>query len=143
MMANAERMQRPAEYLLSFKADLGLTADQVGLLDNVAKSQRDSVPVRMKRLMETVQSNTKIRAAGANALAWSGPIDEKLIRAAACEQATAQTEIMIGIMRDRHVAGGDPDRSAARHAPDSGSARDDEDHEALTTQSCAAGACHR
>jgi Spy/CpxP family protein refolding chaperone len=106
MMSSAERMQHPAEYLLSFKSELGLSTDQQSLLADIAKAQQDSMPVRMARMMSSMQERQRSPGTAAKAMAWSGDIDEKAVRAEACEQATAQTEIMLGIMRDRRVAGG-------------------------------------
>ncbi|MEO7458460.1 MAG: Spy/CpxP family protein refolding chaperone [Gemmatimonadaceae bacterium] len=104
LMVNAERMSHPAEYILGFKAELSLTPHQVGLLEGVAKALRDSVPVRMQRMRDAMVSTAKDSPAAA-AMAWSGPVDEKAIRAQACTQSTGQVEAMINIVRDRHMVG--------------------------------------
>ena len=100
------RMQSPATLALTVKQELGLSPEQVQAIEARAQAEVDSGRVRYGRLMELARQNRQNKqgpmAAG---MSWTGPIDEAAIRSAVCEQAQAQADMVIGLMRDRHALG--------------------------------------
>jgi hypothetical protein len=104
MAAGGNRMLVPAQWVLSHKDDLKLTADQSKQFAALALAQTDSQKARMQRIE---RSGTVARGAamGKTLQDWEGPVDEKGIRALSREQADFQADMMLGLIRDRRAVG--------------------------------------
>jgi hypothetical protein len=105
LMARATLMQQPATYVLSLREELRLSKAQVTLLTYVAEMQRDSMPVRQARMAAAMMDGLTKSGPSQTAMKWAGPIDEVAVRAEACERSKIQSEVMLNLMRDRHVVG--------------------------------------
>jgi hypothetical protein len=107
LLANSQRMMKPAAYVLAHKTDLALTEDQVQRLETLARAQDDSVVVRQIRLTSVMSQLIRKRQESGNVpdAGWVGSINEKKLRDEACEQAGLTTEFAVGIMRDRLAVG--------------------------------------
>jgi hypothetical protein len=99
----------PARLALMMKEELGLNPKQVTAIEALVPIEADSIRARLERLTKVVRQNApSARNKGgaiAAGLSWTGPIDEAAIRAAACEQAREQADMLIGRMRDRRALG--------------------------------------
>ncbi len=95
-------LNRPAEFVLRYRADLALTAPQVARLETMASAQRDSAVVRQARMVEQMRT-ASTNSALASATSWGGPIDEPGLRDALCQQSAAQMAILLGIAWDRRA----------------------------------------
>jgi hypothetical protein len=102
MFAVTARMRSPAAMALSVKEELKLSPEQVAAIEALVPIEADSGRVRMERMMASTRQSAK---APGWSTAWTGPIDEAAVRAAACEQARTTADMMIGMMRDRHALG--------------------------------------
>jgi hypothetical protein len=106
VLAMSMRLRSPASLALTMKQELGLKPEQVAAIEALARVEADSIRARMSRVMELGRQNTSNkRGAMVVGMGWTDPIDEGAIRAAACEQARGQADILIGMMRDRHALG--------------------------------------
>jgi hypothetical protein len=109
-LAAGMRMRAPAAFALSMKQEIGLTPEQVAAVEALVPIEADSQRVRMRRMLERNQERARERPGAVVATAqammsWTDPIDEAAIRASACEQSQAQSDLMIGMMRDRRALG--------------------------------------
>jgi hypothetical protein len=107
LVASSQRTMKPASFVLSHKAELTLTADQVQQLDLLAHAEEDSLVVRQIRITAAMTRLFKKRAEGetAQSTGWVGQINEKQLRDDACEQSALQVEFMLNLLRDRQAAG--------------------------------------
>lgn len=94
----------PVEFVLQYRVELVLTAEQVAALEKLAGALRDSSVARMALLTRQAQKNAAVPGL-ASVMEWSGPIDEAAIRAASNQQAAMQAELMIATARDRRAVG--------------------------------------
>lgn len=102
MQAAAMQQSRPAEFVLTHRTELGLTAPQVATLETLVVAQRDSARARQMRAMERIRTYAANPALAA-AVSWSGPVDAAALRDAMCQQTTSQVEVVLGIASDRRV----------------------------------------
>ncbi len=107
LMANRKRTMQPASFVLSHKAELALTAEQVQRIELLAHTEDDSAVVRQIRTTAAMTRQMKERASG-NAppsTGWAGPINEKQIRDDAIQMAGVQADIVLTLLRDRQAVG--------------------------------------
>ena len=102
MQARAAQQMKPAEFVLQYRTDLGLTAPQVAALELLAVAQRDSARARQAHAVDRMRANSTNPALAA-AVSWSGPVDEAALRDAMCRQSAAQSESMLGLAADRRA----------------------------------------
>jgi len=102
-MAASLRMRSPASFALSRKSELMLSAEQVAAVEARVPLELDSLRARTERLMLAMRKTTTSSAMTLQS--WTGPIDEAAIRAASCAQSQMQTDLAIGMLRDRHALG--------------------------------------
>ena len=103
MIENAMQVTKPAAFVLQHRTDLALSATQVSTLEALAAAQRDSVAVRQARLVRQAQANSAAPAM-ADAMSWTGAVDETRLRELACQQSAFQAEILLALVRDRRAA---------------------------------------
>jgi hypothetical protein len=106
VMANSMRMLKPAVFVLDHKTELALSPEQVQFLEFLVGAERDSADVRQARMIAMMQDQLAKRPRPAVSMStWTGPIDEQQIRDEACQRSQAQSESIVGMMRDRHAVG--------------------------------------
>jgi len=107
IVASSQRTMKPAAFVLSHKAELTLTADQVQRLDLLARAEEDSMVVRQIRMSAAMTRLIKKRseAESAQQTGWVGTINEKQLRDDACEQSALQVDFTMNLLRDRQVVG--------------------------------------
>lgn len=102
MRAAAMQINKPAEFVLLLRADLGLTTAQVAALEPLVLAQRDSAAARQARVVSRTLANY---SSGALLVAgsWTGEIDESALRDAMCQQGIGSLDVMLGLARDRRA----------------------------------------
>lgn len=100
----SRRLNDPVQFVLQHRAELGLTNAQVSALEKLATALRDSSSARAALLLKQAQKNATLPGM-ANAMEWTGPIDESAIRESARQQSAVQAEIMLATARDRRSVG--------------------------------------
>lgn len=100
----SRRLNDPVQFVLQHRAELGLTSAQVSALEKMGTALRDSSSARAALLLAQSQKNATLPGM-ANAMEWSGPIDEPAIRESARQQSAIQAEIMLATARDRRSVG--------------------------------------
>ena len=103
MMANAMEMNKPAKFVLRHRSELALSAPQVTRLESLVLAQADSVNARQARRLAQLRQSPP-SASSVDFSRWSGDVDERALRDAACRSSVAQAEIMVGLARDRRAA---------------------------------------
>lgn len=104
MMNAAMKQNQPADYVLEHRADLALSAEQVTKLEALVRALRDSAGVRQARSLADARTRTPSPVMMAMA-AWSGPIDEKALRDALCQQSANSVEYALRMAYDRRAVG--------------------------------------
>lgn len=102
MQASAMQQNKPAEFVLQHRIDLGLAASQVTALEVLVVAQRDSARTRLARMADRMRANP-VNAALVAAVGWSGPVDDAAVRDALCQQSAAQLELILGLAWDRRA----------------------------------------
>lgn len=79
LTANAMRALRPADFVLEYKDELGLTATQQAALRTLGLALTDSASARQTRMMNRMRENPPSPALSA-LTSWTGDIDENTLR---------------------------------------------------------------
>lgn len=97
-------MSDPVAFVLQHRQELALTDVQIASLATLSAALRDSSAARTALWMRGAQANSTLPGL-ANAMEWSGPVNEEAIRDAARQQSAVQAEILIASARDRRAVG--------------------------------------
>lgn len=100
-LVNGMRLLAPAQFVLDHRVELGLTPEQVPVLESLVRAQADSMRARVQRRVGTAQPK---RTAGST-ISWTGPIDEQAIRETARLSSEGAALNQIDLARDRHAVG--------------------------------------
>ncbi len=97
-------LNSPVEFVLHYRKELALTAAQVTSLEQLGSALRDSSAARSAIRVSQAKQMAE-QSALANAMEWTGQVDELGIREAARQQSAIQADFIIAGARDRRLVG--------------------------------------